>query len=163
VCAVLSGNRNFEGRIQQEVRRTTSRPAAGRRNALAADRSRPDNRGPGTARRIYLRDIAPSAREVDDLVPRRPIKGRRLCPKHNEVLHGGRAVAGFRSRGRSVRLEPEFDRTSAGAVLRRHCPGRRAGHRTSAGRGCVPSGRQHHHRSHLAAGSIRKTSPAAST
>src|SRR2546427_8398583 len=73
VCSVLSGNRNFEGRIQQEVRANylTSPPLvvafalAGRIDIdLHAD---PLGTG-ADGKPVFLKDIWPSAQEVDDLV-----------------------------------------------------------------------------------------------
>ena len=72
-CAVLSGNRNFEGRIQQEVRANylASPPLvvayalAGRIDIDMQD----EPLGAGKdGKPVFLRDIWPSAREVDEVV-----------------------------------------------------------------------------------------------
>ncbi|HEY6158284.1 MAG TPA: aconitate hydratase AcnA [Gemmatimonadales bacterium] len=92
VCAVLSGNRNFEGRIQQEVRANylASPPLvvayalAGRIDLdLQADPLATGKDG----KPVYLRDIWPSAKEVDDLV-RSSIKSAMFHKEYGEVFTG---------------------------------------------------------------------------
>src|SRR5258708_39240198 len=73
VCAVLSGNRNFEGRIQQEVRANyLASPPLVVAYALAGRIDLDVQREPlGTAtdgRPVYLRDVWPAAKEVDNVV-----------------------------------------------------------------------------------------------
>jgi aconitate hydratase len=73
VCSVLSGNRNFEGRIQQEVRANyLASPPLVVAYALAGRIDvdlHQDPLGTGNdGRPVFLRDIWPSAREVDDLI-----------------------------------------------------------------------------------------------
>src|SRR5438552_2240700 len=92
VCSVLSGNRNFEGRIQQEVRANylTSPPLvvafalAGRIDLdLVAD---PLGTG-ADGKPVFLRDIWPSAQEVDDLV-RKNIKSAMFKKSYADVFAG---------------------------------------------------------------------------
>ena len=92
VCSVLSGNRNFEGRIQQEVRANylTSPPLvvafalAGRIDLdLVAD---PLGTG-ADGKPVFLRDIWPSAQEVDDLV-RKNIKSSMFKKSYADVFAG---------------------------------------------------------------------------
>src|SRR5204862_6585768 len=92
VCSVLSGNRNFEGRIQQEVRANylTSPPLvvafalAGRIDIdLHAD---PLGTG-ADGKPVYLRDVWPTAKEVDDLV-RKHIKSAMFTKSYADVFAG---------------------------------------------------------------------------
>src|SRR6266496_4454996 len=92
VCSVLSGNRNFEGRIQQEVRANylTSPPLvvafalAGRIDIdLHADPLGTGKDG----KPVYLRDVWPTAKEVDDLV-RKHIKSAMFTKSYADVFAG---------------------------------------------------------------------------
>jgi aconitate hydratase len=92
VCSVLSGNRNFEGRIQQEVRANylASPPLvvafalAGRINIdLEVEPLGTGKDG----KPVYLRDVWPSAKEVDDLV-RKHIKSTMFKKSYADVFAG---------------------------------------------------------------------------
>jgi aconitate hydratase len=91
-CAVLSGNRNFEGRIQQEVRANyLASPPLVVAYALAGRidldlHSQPLGTGKD-GKPVYLRDIWPSAKEVDDVV-RRSIKSAMFKKSYGEVFAG---------------------------------------------------------------------------
>jgi aconitate hydratase len=92
VCAVLSGNRNFEGRIQQEVRANyLASPPLVVAYALAGRIDldlQTDALGTGKdGKPVYLRDIWPSAKEVDDLV-RSSIKSAMFHKEYGEVFTG---------------------------------------------------------------------------
>jgi len=92
VCAVLSGNRNFEGRIQQEVRANyLASPPLVVAYALAGRIDldlQTDPLGTGKdGKPVYLRDIWPSAREVDDVV-RSSIKSAMFHKEYGEVFRG---------------------------------------------------------------------------
>jgi len=92
VCAVLSGNRNFEGRIQQEVRANyLASPPLVVAYALAGRIDldlQADPLGTGKdGKPVYLRDIWPSAKEVDDLV-RSSIKSAMFHKEYGEVFTG---------------------------------------------------------------------------
>jgi aconitate hydratase len=92
VCAVLSGNRNFEGRIQQEVRANyLASPPLVVAYALAGRIDVDLQQEPlGTGKDgtpVYLRDIWPSAKEVDDLV-RSAIKSAMFRAQYGEVFKG---------------------------------------------------------------------------
>ena len=92
VCAVLSGNRNFEGRIQQEVRANyLASPPLVVAYALAGRIDldlQSDPLGTGKdGKPVYLRDVWPSAREVDDLV-RSSIKSAMFHKEYGEVFTG---------------------------------------------------------------------------
>jgi aconitate hydratase len=92
VCAVLSGNRNFEGRIQQEVRANyLASPPLVVAYALAGRididlYAEPIGTGKG-GRAVYLRDIWPSAKEVDALV-RSAITSAMFRKEYSEVFKG---------------------------------------------------------------------------
>ena len=91
-CAVLSGNRNFEGRIQQEVRANyLASPPLVVAYALAGRidldfRAEPLGTGKD-GKAVYLRDIWPSAQEVDDLV-RSSIKASMFAHQYGAVFDG---------------------------------------------------------------------------
>ena len=92
VCAVLSGNRNFEGRIQQEVRANyLASPPLVVAYALAGRIDLDLQREPlGTSsdgRPVYLRDVWPSAQEVDQVV-RSSIKSTMFRKEYGEVFAG---------------------------------------------------------------------------
>ena len=74
VCAVLSGNRNFEGRIQQEVRANyLASPPLVVAYALAGRIDIDFHNEPlgiGIDGPVFLRDIWPSAKEVADVIAR---------------------------------------------------------------------------------------------
>ncbi|MDP2619575.1 MAG: aconitate hydratase AcnA [Hyphomicrobiales bacterium] len=92
VCSVLSGNRNFEGRVSQDVRANylASPPLvvayalAGSLNVdLARDPLGTDRKG----RPVYLKDIWPSAREVADTV-RRSVRRSMFKKRYGDVFKG---------------------------------------------------------------------------
>jgi len=99
VCAVLSGNRNFEGRIQQEVRANyLASPPLVVAYALAGRIDldvQKDPLGTGTnGKPVYLRDIWPSAKEVDDVV-RSSIKSAMFHKEYGEVFTGDERWSGL--------------------------------------------------------------------
>ncbi len=92
VASVLSGNRNFEGRIQQEVRANyLASPPLVVAYALAGRIDidlQHDPVGTGKdGKPVYLKDIWPSTREVDDLV-RSSIKSAMFQKSYAEVFTG---------------------------------------------------------------------------
>jgi len=92
VCAVLSGNRNFEGRIQQEVRANyLASPPLVVAYALAGRidldlLAEPLGTGKD-GKPVYLKDIWPSAKEVDDVI-RTSIKSAMFHKQYGEVFKG---------------------------------------------------------------------------
>jgi aconitate hydratase len=92
VASVLSGNRNFEGRIQQEVRANyLASPPLVVAYALAGridlDLQR-DALGTGKdGKPVYLKDIWPTQREVDELI-RTSIKSAMFLKSYGEVFTG---------------------------------------------------------------------------
>ena len=92
VASVLSGNRNFEGRIQQEVRANyLASPPLVVAYALAGRIDLDLQRDPlGTGKDgkpVYLKDVWPSTREVDDLV-RSSIKSAMFQKSYADVFVG---------------------------------------------------------------------------
>jgi aconitate hydratase len=92
VCAVLSGNRNFEGRIQQEVRANyLASPPLVVAYALAGRIDIEFHNQPlGTGKDgkpVFLRDVWPSAKEVDDVI-RTSIKSAMFHKTYGEVFKG---------------------------------------------------------------------------
>jgi len=92
VCAVLSGNRNFEGRIQQEVRANyLASPPLVVAYALAGRIDIEFHTQPlGTGKDgkpVFLRDIWPSTKEVDEVI-RTSIKSAMFQKSYGEVFQG---------------------------------------------------------------------------
>jgi aconitate hydratase len=98
-CAVLSGNRNFEGRIQQEVRANyLASPPLVVAYALAGRidldlEHEPLGAGTGGVP-VYLRDIWPSPQEVDALV-RSAVQSSMFHKEYGEVFKGDERWAGL--------------------------------------------------------------------
>jgi aconitate hydratase len=92
VCAVLSGNRNFEGRINQDVKANyLASPPLVVAYALAGRMdldltSEPLGEGSG-GEPVYLRDIWPDAAEIKDLVGR-SIASEMFTRNYGEVFEG---------------------------------------------------------------------------
>jgi len=92
VCSVLSGNRNFEGRIQQEVRANyLASPPLVVAYAIAGTVDidlQKDPLGEGEdGKPVYLRDIWPSEKEVDGLIAS-SIKSAMFHKSYGEVFTG---------------------------------------------------------------------------
>ena len=92
VCSVLSGNRNFEGRIQQEVRANyLASPPLVVAYALAGRIDIEFHTQPlGTGKDgkpVFLRDIWPSTKEVDEVI-RTSIKSAMFQKSYAEVFQG---------------------------------------------------------------------------
>src|SRR6059058_80394 len=92
VCAVLSGNRNFEGRIQQEVRANylASPPLVVAYSLAGRIDLDLQTEALGTGKDgkpVYLRDIWPTAKEVDEVV-RTSVKAAMFHKEYGEVFTG---------------------------------------------------------------------------
>jgi aconitate hydratase len=92
VCSVLSGNRNFEGRIQQEVRANyLASPPLVVAYALAGRidiEFHTQPLGTGTdGKPVFLRDIWPSTKEVDEVI-RTSIKSAMFQKNYAHVFEG---------------------------------------------------------------------------
>ena len=92
VCSVLSGNRNFEGRVQQEVRANylASPPlvvAYALTGRIDVDlKTEPIGTGKD-GKPVFLRDIWPSTQEVDETV-KRSIKSAMFQQSYGDVFKG---------------------------------------------------------------------------
>ncbi len=122
-CAVLSGNRNFEGRIQQEVRANyLASPPLVVAYALAGRIDldlHQDPLGIGKdGKPVYLRDIWPTAKEVDEVI-RTSVKSSMFHKEYGEVFKGDERWQGlpvpagdlfaWESRSTYIRRAPYFD------------------------------------------------------
>ena len=91
VCSVLSGNRNFEGRIQQEVRANyLASPPLVVAYALAGRIDIDFHNEPlgiGSDGPVFLRDIWPTAKEVADVIAR-SIKSAMFRKSYAQVFDG---------------------------------------------------------------------------
>jgi aconitate hydratase len=91
-CAVLSGNRNFEGRIQQEVRANyLASPPLVVAYALAGRidldfQTQPLGTGKD-GKPVFLRDVWPSAKEVDEMI-RTSVKSSMFRKSYADVFKG---------------------------------------------------------------------------
>ena len=132
VCAVLSGNRNFEGRINQDVKANyLASPPLVVAYALAGRMdldltSEPLGEG-SDGEPVYLRDVWPDAAEIKELVGR-SIASEMFTRNYGEVLRGRRDLErGRGARGRPLHLA-RLD-LRAPALLLRGDAGRGAGRR----------------------------------
>ena len=138
-AAVLSGNRNFEGRVNADVRANyLASPPLVVAYAIAGSMQIDVAKAPlGTdqkGRKVYLRDIWPSNREIADVI-RKSINKQMFTRKYGDVFKGDAewrkiSVQGGLTYqvGRSLDLCPEP------ALLRRHAEAQPAdrGHRRRA-------------------------------
>ena len=153
VCSVLSGNRNFEGRINQDVRNNylASPPLCvayaltGRMDVDILN----DPLGEGSdGEPVYLRDVWPSGEEMKETVAS-AVRSDMFTKSYDDVFTGD-------ERWSALEI-PEGDRYDVArlhlrpqpAVLRRH--GARAGGSRADPRSASPrrARRQRHHRPHL--------------
>ena len=127
VCSVLSGNRNFEGRIQQEVRANyLASPPLVVAYALAGRididfHNEPLGDDP-TGKPVFLRDIWPSSKEVTDVIAR-SIKSNMFHKSYGQVFEGDERWRGlpvpegdrflWEPESTYIRRAPYFDGMSA--------------------------------------------------
>ncbi len=140
VCAVLSGNRNFEARIHPDVKANylASPPLvvayalAGRMDIdLLTEPLGQDDDGND----VYLRDIWPTQRGDRPRRSRRSVEGEMFAQHVRRRLHRRRALARAGDAvGRSLRLGAGLDVRAAAAVLRRHVARAAGRSRTSSAR-----------------------------
>ena len=157
VASVLSGNRNFEGRIHSEVQDELPRLAAAggrlraRRHAWTSTSSN-EPLGNGTdGKPVYLRDIWPTQREVQDVIAT-PCSRRCSAAATRDVFAGDeRWNAPRGARGRPLRLGPESTYVKQPALLRGHgAASRRRSTPITRRARAGAARRQRHHRPHLA-------------
>jgi aconitate hydratase len=143
VASVLSGNRNFEGRINSEVRANyLMSPPLVVAFALAGRIDvdlRKDPVGKGKdGQPVYLADIWPTQQEVEQSMAS-AITSEMFRKSYSEVYSGDerwRGLAG--SKGRDLRLGKRFDLHSPGALFRWHDAQAIRRLKTSAARACWP-------------------------
>ena len=169
VVSVLSGNRNFEGRINPDVKMNyLASPPLVVAYALAGSMdvdlfNDPLGPGPGRQRRL----------PAGHLADRQGGRGRHRDGDHLRDVHHRlrrrvrrrRAVAvAADPGGRHLRVGPELDVRPQAAVLRRHARRAGAGHRHRGRPGAAQARRLGHHRPHLARPArSRRTRPRAAT
>ena len=153
--SVLSGNRNFEGRIHPLVRANylASPPLvvayalAGRMDFdMASEPLGNDKNG----KPVFLRDIWPTPQEIESTV-RASVTTAMYRKEYGEVFQGDHQLAGPEgSRGRSLRLGRQIHLHQESAVLRENYEDSAAAHRHSRRARAGDARQQHHDRSHFA-------------
>jgi aconitate hydratase len=155
VASVLSGNRNFEGRVNPQVRANylASPPLvvayalAGRIDIDLVNEPLGEGKD---GRPVYLRDVWPTSEEVLDAV-NRFVKPEMFAHEYGNCIRGRRDVAGHPdARRRHVPLGSGVHLHQAPAVLRADARPGSAGGRHPRRPGAGHAGRLDHHGSHLA-------------
>ncbi len=154
-CSVLSGNRNFEGRVHPQVRANyLASPMLVVAYALAGSMNMNLTHEPvgydEENEPVYLKDIWPSPKEIADTI-RKSVKAASFRARYGDVFHGTPAWRKVKvKKGKTyawdpastyVKNPPYFDGMREDARADRRNPGR-------ANPG--PVRRFHHHRPHLA-------------
>ena len=153
--AVLSGNRNFEGRINPDVRANyLASPPLVVAYALAGTMDIDLQNEPlGTDRQgqpVFLKDIWPSQREIQDTILK-SVRSEMFQTKYAEVFQGDERWSSLPvPAGRPLRVGRDVDVRQEPAVLPRHDGRAAAGRADREGAGAGGAGRQHHDRPHLA-------------
>ena len=154
-AAVLSGNRNFEGRVNADVRANyLASPPLVVAYAIAGSMQIDIAKTPlGTdqkGRKVFLHDIWPTSKEIAAVI-RKNITKQMFTKKYADVFKGDAnwrkiAVKG----GLTYRVGRPFHLRAEPAVFRRHAEAQPADrrYRRRARPRAVP--RLHHHRPHLA-------------
>ncbi len=153
-CSVLSGNRNFEGRISPDVRANyLASPPLVVIYALVGDMNVDVTQEPigqdKDGNDVFLKDLVavpvrdrPARRGDGDLRPlqgeiRRRLRGRRALARHRH------------HRREDLRLAGRLDLRAGTALLQGHGPGARRDRRYRGRADARPAGRHGHHRPHL--------------
>ena len=142
VAAVLSGNRNFEGRIHPEVRSNyLASPPLVVAYALAGSMELDLTREPiGLDRNeqpVYLKDLWPTPEEVQEAI-RSCLSPEMFRAEYADVFDGNETWNKVRIPESSATSGARAPPTSAGPRSSRDCRGRPAGRRASGGRACWP-------------------------
>ncbi len=154
VASVLSGNRNFEGRINSEVRANyLMSPPLVVAFALAGRIDidlRKDPIGKGRdGQPVYMADIWPSQREIEETMAAVDYLGN-VFEIVRGSFRGRRALArSLGSQGPDLRVGERFHLHSSGSILRRNVGETRARRGNQEGARAGRSRRQRHHRPHL--------------
>ena len=155
VCSVLSGNRNFEGRISPHVKANyLASPPLVVAYAIAGSMTRDLGTEPiGKGRDgepVYLKDIWPTAAEIRDTV-QSAITPEMFRERYGDVFTGDDDWRSIEAPGgQTYAWDAGSTYVAAPTLLPGH-GGRAAADERHHGRANpVPAGRYHHHRSHLA-------------
>ena len=154
-CSVLSGNRNFDGRVHPEVQMNfLASPPLVVAYALAGTLDIDLNNEPlGTGtdgKPVYLRDIWPAPAEVADYVQRN-INSEMFRRSYGSVFEGDERWQGIAvPAGQDLRLGCQVDLRQESALLRRHDHAAGRGGAIARRARAGGAGRFGHHRSHLA-------------
>ena len=133
-AAVLSGNRNFEGRVNADVRANyLASPPLVVAYALAGSMYSDMVKQPlgldKKGKKVFLKDIWPTSREISTVV-RKTINQADVREEIRRRVQGRRALAQDQRQGRpDLRVGQEVDLRAEPALLRRHGPAARAAHR----------------------------------
>ncbi len=155
MSAVLSGNRNFEGRVHPEVRANyLASPPLVVAYALAGKMDIDWDTEPlGNGRDgkpVFLKDIWPTHEEVAAVIEK-SIKKESFERIYGSVFEGDASWKALqRADRRPLRVGRQFHLHREPAVLRRHDDDAAAGARDHRGARAGAARRQHHHRPHLA-------------
>ena len=124
-CSVLSGNRNFEGRVNPDVRANylASPPlvvAYALAGSLKVDITREPLGMGQDGKPVYLKDIWPTSAEISALI-RQVISREMFRARYGDVFKGDEQLAEDPGRGRPhLPLVGRFDLCAEPALLRRH-------------------------------------------
>ena len=154
-AAVISGNRNFEGRVHPQVRANyLASPMLVVAYALAGSVNLDLTREPvGYDKKnepVYLKDIWPSPKEISAAVAK-AVKPASFKKRYGDVFKGDANWKKVKLvKGQTYQWDTTLDLCEEPALLRRHGGQAQAG---KGDQGRARAGgvrRQHHHRSHLA-------------
>ena len=155
VVSVLSGNRNFEGRINPDVKMNylASPPLCVAYALVGHDGHRHRRRAARHGRRGQRRlpaDIWPSEQEIAETVGE-AVQADMFRSSYGEVFDGDERWNGLEvPGGRALRLGRELDLRAPAALLRGHARRARGRHRRERRARARAARRQRHHRPHLA-------------
>ena len=143
VCSVLSGNRNFEGRINPDVKANylASPPLVVAYALAGPDGHRPARRSRSAEDQdgndVYLRDIWPSAAEIQEAITA-SVRGEMFQSTYADVFTGDERLAQApRPRGRALRVGARLDLRPAGRRTSTGCRRAAADPATIAGARCL--------------------------
>ena len=155
VASVLSGNRNFEGRVNPDTRANylASPPLVVTYALTGSMRVNVTTDPIGTGKDgapVYLKDIWPTSKEVAEIVRTIDQRGDVPHPLRRRLQGRRRVAQDFGHRRPDLHLAGRLDLCAEPALFRRHHHDARAGrgHRRCAHPRPLP--RFHHHRPHLA-------------
>ena len=152
--AVLSGNRNFEGRINPDVRANyLASPPLVVAYALAGTmdidfQTEPLGSDP-KGDPVFLKDIWPSQREIEDTI-QKSVRSEMFQKQYAEVFEGDATWSSLPvPQGDLYEWDPAVDVRQEPPVFRGHAGRAGAGRSDRQGEGSGLSGRQYHDRPHL--------------